>query len=62
MLRIDTARDMFLNITDDITHEPDYYTRETPRRTPVETMDTSHLSVLAENGDAVSVTTTINTL
>lgn len=64
MLDPNTARDMFSRITDDKTHDQDYYTW------PHSSSDyagniahdhgTSHLSVLAENGDAVACTGTIN--
>ena len=60
MLQSETAKRMFSRINDSTTHEPDYYAEE-----PVAVGDagsTSHLSVLAANGDAVSVTSTINTL
>lgn len=62
MLMDSTAREMFNSITDNITHEPAYYRREPVTSRLAEDHGTSHLSVLAENGDAVAVTTTINTL
>lgn len=45
-------------ITDNMTHKTAYYD---PSFYNTETYGTSHLSVLAANGDAVSVTSTINT-
>lgn len=58
----ETARKMFSRITDNTTHEPDYYAEEPLVGTAVRDQGTSHLSVLAANGDAVAVTSTINTL
>lgn len=46
-------------ISSNTTYPPVHYTKDSPFRIPV-TTGTSHLSVLAENGDAVAVTTTIN--
>ena len=61
MLDLNVAKEMFSRITDDTTHNQDYYLW------PFETSGneahdhgTSHLSVLAENGDAVAFTSTIN--
>jgi gamma-glutamyltranspeptidase/glutathione hydrolase/leukotriene-C4 hydrolase len=61
MLDPNVAKEMFSRITDDITHNQDYYVW------PFDVMPnwardhgTSHVSVLAENGDAVAITSTIN--
>ena len=45
-------------ITDDSTHAPGYYG---PDLDNVTGSGTSHVSVLAPNGDAVALTSTINT-
>lgn len=61
MLDLNVAKEMFSRITDDITHDQDYYMQ--PFDFPATTArghGTSHLSVLAENGDAVAATSTIN--
>jgi gamma-glutamyltranspeptidase/glutathione hydrolase/leukotriene-C4 hydrolase len=47
-------------IRSNTTFPPEHYTEGSPFHIPLRTA-TSHLSVLAENGDAVAVTTTINT-
>lgn len=63
MLELDAAKDMFSHITDDVTHDPDYYIWPFHQGGDVaHDHGTSHLSVLAENGDAVACTSTINHL
>jgi len=61
MLDSYVARELFEKITDDRTHDPDYYMFPSKEGgdTPHD-HGTSHLSVLAPNGDAVSCTNTIN--
>lgn len=44
-------------ITDDVTHEADYYG---PTFYNNDDAGTVHISVLAPNGDAVSITSTVN--
>ena len=44
-------------ITDDTTHDLEYYG---PNVEPQSTSGTSQISVIAENGDAVAVSTSIN--
>eukprot|EP00731_Ephydatia_muelleri_P000924 Em0001g924a len=59
MLSISAAERMRSLITDNTTHNVSYY--ELPELfSPLSPTGTSHLSVLASNGDAVSVTGTIN--
>ncbi|KAL5477193.1 hypothetical protein EMCRGX_G023948 [Ephydatia muelleri] len=59
MLNISAAERMRSLITDNTTHNVSYY--ELPELfSPLSPTGTSHLSVLAPNGDAVSVTGTIN--
>lgn len=61
MVNISTAARVRSLITDNSTHDVPYY--ELPELfSPVPLTGTSHLSVLAENGDAVSTTGTINDL
>ena len=61
MLNISAAERMRSLITDNTTHNVSYY--ELPELfSPLSPTGTSHLSVLAPNGDAVSVTGTINNL
>lgn len=61
MQELTTASSMHSRITDDQTHDQEYYmwpshfTGDKPHDN-----GTSHLSVLAENGDAVACTGTIN--
>ena len=61
MLHPDVAKELFSKITDDETHDPDYYMFPSVEHgdTPHD-HGTSHLSVLAPNGDAVACTNTIN--
>ena len=61
MLDLNAAKEMFSRITDDMTHNHDYY------MWPINTFGneahdhgTSHVSILARNGDAVAATGTIN--
>ena len=61
MLALQTAQEMFSHITDDTTHDQEYYLW--PHHyfgNKPHDHGTSHLSVLAENGDAVACTGTIN--
>ena len=59
MLNTSVAAMMRSMITDNTTHDPTYY--ELPEVfSPLSLTGTSHLSVLAPNGDAVSATSTIN--
>ena len=61
MLDLRVAREMFSRITDASTHNTDYYTMPFHYpRDEAHDHGTSHLSVLAENGDAVACTHTIN--
>ena len=62
MLNPGTAESMFSRINDSTTHEPDYYMEPVLTRRTAHDHGTSHLSVLAENGDAVALTSTINNL
>ena len=61
MLMNSTADNMRSRILDNTTFDPEYYTEQ---RVFVTSSDsgTSHLSVLAPNGDAVAATSTINFL
>ena len=59
MLRNSTADDMRARIQDNTTHDPDYYT-EPILFDVLSDYGTSHLCVLAPNGDAVAATSTIN--
>ena len=59
MMNPDTAREMRSRISDDATYPPPYYERNL-EYSPLGA-GTTHLSVLAENGDAVAITSTINT-
>ena len=60
MLDPTTAENMFHRIDDNRTHEPDYYMEPLLTGAAAHDHGTSHLSVLAENGDAVALTSTIN--
>ena len=59
MLSKNTASDMKSRITDSTTHEPQYYVYPLIASAPA-LHGTSHLCVLAENGDAVAATSTVN--
>ena len=58
MLNESTADKMRSRITDNFTHDSPYYMEE--KGLSPQSHGTTHLVVLAENGDAVSVTSTIN--
>ena len=61
MLNKSVSSAMFERIDDSMTFDPDHYID--PFNTPLAAAHdhgTSHLSVLADNGDAVSVTNSIN--
>ena len=61
MLNNETAKAMFSKISDSTTREPDYYTQPLLlSRKAAHDHGTSHLSLIAPNGDAVSTTNTIN--
>ncbi len=61
MLDSDVARELFTRITDDVTHNQEYYMYPSIEYgEAAHDHGTSHLSVLAENGDAVACTSTIN--
>ena len=60
MLNVSTAESMFSRIDDNQTHDPDYYMEPFLSRVAAHDHGTAHLSVLDENGDAVSLTSTIN--
>ena len=59
MLMSSTADNMHSRIQDDTTFEPSYYTEQRVSPT-ISEHGTSHLCVLASNGDAVAATSTIN--
>ncbi len=55
------ARELFTRITDDVTHSQEYYMYPSIEYgEAAHDHGTSHLSVLAENGDAVACTSSIN--
>ena len=56
-----TAEFMHSRIQDNTTHDPDYYLDPMIFSVPSD-YGTSHLCVLAPNGDAVAATSTINNL
>ncbi len=58
MLSQDTIKHIRSRITDDRTHDPLYYEPDYTHSPP--DGGTSHISVLAPDGGAVSVTSTIN--
>ena len=59
MLENSTAEDMRSRIQDNTTHDPSYYLEPMVFDVPSD-YGTSHLSVLAPNGDAVAATSTVN--
>lgn len=59
MMNVDTAREMWSRITDDTTHDVEYYLEDQPLHNPG-SKGTTHLSVIDEQGNAVGVTSTIN--
>ncbi len=61
MLELNTAKEMFSRISDDTTHNQDYYMWPS-NAVGNEAHDhgTSHVSILAKNGDAVAATGTVN--
>ena len=60
MLDLGTAENMFSRIDDNQTHDPDYYMDPLLPEVAAHDRGTSHLSVLDEDGNAVSLTSTIN--
>ncbi len=60
MLNESTAEDMRGRINDSMTYPPDHYIDPFSPLQVAHDHGTSHLSVLAENGDAVSMTNSIN--
>lgn len=60
MLNNETAETMRSLIDDNTTHEIDYYLMHMPKYNPI-SHGTSHLSIVDEKGNAVAVTSTINT-
>ena len=60
MLLSTTAEDMRSRIQDNTTHDPSYYREPMVFSYVPSDIGTSHLSVLAPNGDAVSATSTVN--
>ena len=59
ILNLSTADMMRSRITDDTTHAEDYYLYPL-LYDQLSPFGTTHLSVLAENGDAVAATSTVN--
>ena len=59
MMNVDTAGEMRSRITDDTTHDVEYYLENQPLHNP-DSQGTTHLSVIDEQGNAVGVTSTIN--
>ena len=60
MLDPSTASQMFHRIDDNTTHDPDYYMEPILPEGVAHDHGTSHLCVLAPSGDAVALTSTIN--
>ncbi|KAM7540532.1 hypothetical protein Aperf_G00000022112 [Anoplocephala perfoliata] len=57
LMTLEAAEEMLANITDNETHNASYYG---PLFTPTIDEGTSHVSLIGPNGDAISVTSTIN--
>ena len=63
MLDPNTAVEMKGRINDNMTHDPEYYMNPFDDPSNIaHDHGTSHLSVVAENGDAVSMTNSVNNL
>ena len=59
MTSFEFADEVRTKITDETTHGSDYYGLNTDMQS---TSGTSHISIVAENGDALAATTTVNHL
>lgn len=61
MLNPETAKFMHSLITDATTHDVEYYLQSKPTYN-AQSHGTTHLSIIDEDGNAVAITSTINTL